>query len=78
MERKLAAILAADMVGYSRLMERDEVRTLAVPKLRPRNVLDPLVAKHQGRVFKAAGDGVLVSPSRCRAFGVCENSRCRA
>jgi hypothetical protein len=55
-------------------LERDEVRTLAAPKPRPRNVLVSLAAKHQVRVFRTAGDGVLVSPFRCRAFGVCENS----
>jgi class 3 adenylate cyclase len=59
-QRRLAAILAADVVGYSRLMEADEAGTLAALKARRRDVLDPLVAKHQGRVFKTTGDGVLV------------------
>src|SRR5262245_8893862 len=59
-KRRLAAILAADVVGYSRLMEADEVGTLAALKARRRDVLAPLVAKHQGRVFKVTGDGVLV------------------
>jgi len=59
-QRRLAAILAADVVGYSRLMETDEVGTLAALKVRRRDVLDPLVAKHQGRIFKTTGDGVLV------------------
>src|SRR5262245_5153231 len=58
--RRLAAILAADVVGYSRLMERDETGTLAALKARRRDVLDPLVAKHHGRIFKTAGDGLLV------------------
>jgi toxin-antitoxin system PIN domain toxin len=58
--RRLAAILAADVVGYGRLMEVDEVATLAALKERRREVLDPLVAKHHGRVFKVTGDGVLV------------------
>jgi adenylate cyclase len=58
-ERRLAAILAADVVGYSRMMEADEVATLAALKARWRQVLEPLVARHQGRVFKFAGDGVL-------------------
>jgi len=57
---RLAAILAADVVGYSRLMERDEAGTLAALKERRKAVLEPLVARHQGRVFKVAGDGVLV------------------
>src|SRR5689334_17217185 len=59
-QRRLAAILAADVVGYSRLMERDEAGTLAALKARRKQVLEPLVARHQGRVFKIAGDGVLV------------------
>jgi adenylate cyclase len=59
-QRRLAAILAADVVGYSRLMEVDEAGTLAALKLRRKDVLAPLVAKHQGRIFKTNGDGVLV------------------
>jgi adenylate cyclase len=58
--RRLAALLAADVVGFSRLMERDETGTLALLKSRRREVLEPLVSKHQGRVFKFMGDGVLV------------------
>jgi class 3 adenylate cyclase len=60
MERHIAAILAADVVGYSRLMEADEAGTLAVLKARRRDILEPLVAKHRGRVFKVTGDGALV------------------
>src|SRR5439155_23358541 len=59
-QRRLAAILAADVVGYSRLMEIDEADTLAALKSRRKNVLDPLVAKHKSRIFKTTGDGVLV------------------
>ena len=59
-ERRLAAILAADVVGYSRLMEMDEAATLSALKARRRNLLEPLVAHHRGRIFKATGDGVLV------------------
>jgi adenylate cyclase len=58
--RRLAAILAADVVGYSRLMEIDEAGTLALLKARRLGVLEPLVARHQGRIFKVAGDGVLI------------------
>ena len=58
--RRLAAIMAADVVGYSRLMEHDEAGTLAALKSRRKEVLQPLVAKHHGRVFKVAGDGVMV------------------
>src|SRR5215467_8416346 len=59
-QRRLAAILAADVVGYSRLMERDEATTLTALKSRRKEVLEPLVAQYQGRIFKIAGDGVLV------------------
>ncbi len=58
--RRLAAILAADVVGYSRLMEQDEAGTLAALKERRKGILQPLVARHQGRIFKVTGDGVLV------------------
>jgi adenylate cyclase len=58
--RRLAAILAADVVGYSRLMERDEAMTLTGLKARWKEVLEPLVERHLGRVFKTMGDGVLV------------------
>jgi len=60
MERRLAAILAADVVGYSRLMERDEAATLARLKSRRTEILQPMVSKHHGRVVKLMGDGVLV------------------
>src|SRR5439155_5916367 len=59
-KRRLAAILAADVVGYSRLMEHDEAGTLAALKTRRREVLAPLVAQHHGRLVKVMGDGVLV------------------
>jgi class 3 adenylate cyclase len=59
-QRRLAAILAADVVGYSRLMEADEAGTLLTLKARRKEVLKPLVGKHQGRIFKVTGDGVLV------------------
>jgi adenylate cyclase len=59
-QRRLAAIIAADVVGYSRLMERDEAGTLAALRERRRGILQPLVAQHHGRIFKMTGDGVLV------------------
>src|SRR5512143_4011906 len=59
-QRRLAAILAADVVGYTRLMERDEAGTLAALKARRSEVLQPAVAKYRGRVVKLMGDGVLV------------------
>src|SRR5262249_53256018 len=60
MERRLAAILAADVVGYSRLMERDEAGTLAALKSRRTDIFQPMVSKHHGRVVKMMGDGALV------------------
>src|SRR5215472_612543 len=58
--RRLAAILAADVVGYSRMMQADEAGTLAVLKSRRTEILQPLVSKHHGRIIKVMGDGVLV------------------
>src|SRR5262249_54329883 len=59
-QRRLAAILAADVVGYSRLMQRDEAGTLAALKARRKEILQPVVTRHHGRVVKLMGDGVLV------------------
>ena len=59
-ERRLAAILAADMVGYSRLMEADETGTLARLRTHRLELIDPAIAKHNGRLIKTAGDGMLV------------------
>ncbi len=59
-QRRLVAILAADVVGYSRLMEQDETSTLTELKGRWNDVLEPLVASHEGRIFKRIGDGMLV------------------
>ena len=58
--RRLAAIMAADVIGYSRLMEHDETGTLAALKQRRKAILQPLVAEHHGRIVKVMGDGVLV------------------
>ncbi len=62
-DRRLAAILAADVAGYSRLMGLDEVGTAQVLR-EHRVVLDALVAKHGGRVVKTTGDGVLIEFTR--------------
>src|SRR5215472_10093919 len=59
-KRRLAAILAADVVGYTRLMERDEAGTLIALKSRRKDIVQPLVTKHIGRIIKLMGDGVLV------------------
>lgn len=58
--RKLAAILSADMVGYSRLMEADEQGTLARLRTHRLEVVDPAIAKNRGRIVKTTGDGMLV------------------
>lgn len=60
MERKLAAILAADLVGFSRMMGRDEEGTLARLKQVRREVLEPALGKFGGRIFKTTGDGFLI------------------
>ncbi len=57
--RRLAAILAADVVGYSRMMGEDEGATLAALKSCRRDLFDPLVQRYRGRIFKVIGDGIL-------------------
>ena len=57
--RKLAAILAADVVGYSRLMSEDEAGTLATLKAHREELVEPKIAEHNGRVVKLMGDGLL-------------------
>jgi adenylate cyclase len=59
-ERRLAAVVAADMVGYSRLMEVDEAGTLARLKTHRIELIDPAIAKNRGRIIKTTGDGMLV------------------
>ncbi len=58
--RRLAAILAADMVGYSRLMEADETGTIARQKAHRAELIDPEITRHNGRIVKTTGDGLLV------------------
>jgi class 3 adenylate cyclase len=60
MARKLAAIIAADVVSYSRLMGVDEAETLAALKTHRRDLIDPNIAEHQGRIVKTTGDGLLI------------------
>jgi TolB-like protein/class 3 adenylate cyclase len=57
--RRLAAILAADVAGYSRLMGSDEEGTLAALKAHRKELIEPLIAQHQGRIVKTTGDGLL-------------------
>jgi adenylate cyclase len=59
-ERKLADILAADVAGYSRLMGADEEGTLARLKAHRRELINPKIAEHHGRLVKTAGDGILI------------------
>jgi class 3 adenylate cyclase/pimeloyl-ACP methyl ester carboxylesterase len=60
MQRRLAAILAADVVGYSRLMGTDEIGTITSLKSHRRELVDPSIAEHRGRIVKTTGDGMLV------------------
>jgi adenylate cyclase len=59
-QRRLAAILAADVVGYSRLLNIDEGRTLEALIGERRKLVDPAIASHHGRIVKTTGDGALV------------------
>jgi adenylate cyclase len=59
-ERRLAAVLAADVAGYSRLMGADEEGTLARLKAARKSLIDPAIASHRGRIVKTTGDGMLV------------------
>src|SRR6476619_721259 len=58
--RRLAAIISADVAGYSRLMGRDESATLAALRALRREVIDPLIYAHGGRIVKTTGDGLLL------------------
>ena len=59
-ERRLTAILAADVAGYSRLMGLDEAGTLARLRAHRRELIDPKIAEHRGRIVKTTGDGILI------------------
>src|SRR6201982_3261201 len=59
-ERRLAAVVAADIAGYSRLMGRDDEGTLARVKAIRSGLVDPTIAAHRGRIVKTTGDGILV------------------
>ena len=90
-QRRLAAIVSADVAGYSRLMGRDESGTLAALKILRQEVVDPAIASHGGRIVKTTGDGLLlefpsvVNAVRCavgvqtaianRAAGIAEDRR---
>jgi adenylate cyclase len=77
--RRLAAILAADAAGYSRLMGADEEGTLERLKALRRELLDPQITAHHGRIVKTTGDGLLVEfasvVDACAARSLCSR-RC--
>ncbi len=58
-QRKLTAILAADVVGYSRLVRANEVATLSALNALRKDIIDPKIAEHHGRIVKLMGDGIL-------------------
>ncbi len=70
-ERKLAAILATDMVGYGRYMETNEGETLARLKALRYELIDPVIARHRGEVLKRTGDGASI-----RLDSVLDTMRC--
>jgi hypothetical protein len=59
-QRRLAAILVADVAGYSKLMGSDEAGTLAQLEVLRTNIIEPQIAKNAGRLFKSVGDGFLI------------------
>lgn len=65
-ERRLAAVLAADMVGFARLMELEESALLARQKLHREELIDPQIASNRGRIVKTSGDGMLVEFTSAR------------
>ncbi len=69
MERRLAAILAADVVGYSRLMEQDEAGTFERLRAHRKELFEPEIEKHHGRIFKLMGDGLLAEFAQRRRCG---------
>jgi class 3 adenylate cyclase len=76
--RRLAAILAADVAGYSRLIEADEEGTLGRLKALRAEVIDPKITGHRGRIVKTTGDGMLVdlptSSMQCAARSRCSRA----
>ena len=75
--RRLAAILAADVAGYSRLMGADEEGTLAALRAVRHELADPKIAEHRGRIVKTTGDGLLVEFASVVDAGAVR-SRCSA
>jgi TolB-like protein/class 3 adenylate cyclase/Flp pilus assembly protein TadD len=77
-ERRLAAILVADVAGYSRLMDVDEVGTLRELEAHQRQVVEPLIAAHRGRIVKTTGDGLLAEFQSVVAAVACATAVQRA
>jgi class 3 adenylate cyclase len=76
-ERRLAAVLAADVAGYSRLMGVDEEGTLARLKAVRKALVDPAIASHRGRIVKTTGDGMLIEfVGESAAFHTVHGSTC--
>ena len=71
-QRRLAAILAADVVGYSALMQRDEEATYTEFERLKREVIGPGLSRHDGRLIKTTGDGALLRARQARADEVIE------
>ena len=76
-ERRLAAILAADVAGYSQLMGEDEEGTLTALKGIRRELIDPKIAEHRGRIVKTTGDGLLVEFASVVDAVRCVAPKCR-
>jgi class 3 adenylate cyclase len=72
-ERRLAAVLAADVAGYSRLMGIDEEGTLARLKAVRKALVDPAIASHRGRIVKTTGDGMLVGGRTYSRLSCCRS-----
>ncbi len=68
MTRRLAAVLAADVVGYSANMEKDEQATLAALRHLRQEILEPVISEHGGRIIKSMGDGWLIEHSSAQAI----------
>jgi adenylate cyclase len=83
-ECRLAAILAADVAGYSRLMGEDEERTLSRLRTHRRELIDPKITEHHGRIVKTTSDGLLIEfPSMveavsCHSPEICASGSSRA
>ena len=77
-QRRLAAILAADVAGYTRLMEADENATIGAWKAARIDLIDPKVAEYQGRIVKHTGDGFLAEFAVPKSLSTCRSCWRRA